>query len=141
MYNKIVDERIFVIELRMVDPSKNKFRLYGLTESRTLFGELCLRIVWGRIGNRRLRERTETFASREALDRRRAELLARRRQHGYVVHSAIVDETSSRALARDIVEAHGLPLASPAVRALVSRWYAAARELAGYLTCAPSAAP
>jgi hypothetical protein len=39
-----------------VDPAKSRFRSYGLTECRTLFGELCLRIVWGRIGNRRRRE-------------------------------------------------------------------------------------
>ena len=41
--------------------AKTAFEFTGLTECRTLFGELCLRIVWGRIGNRRLRERSETF--------------------------------------------------------------------------------
>jgi predicted DNA-binding WGR domain protein len=49
------------IELRMVDPARNRFRLYGLTECRTLFGEPCLIIGWGRIGHR-LRRRTEVFA-------------------------------------------------------------------------------
>jgi hypothetical protein len=29
------------LELRLVDPAKNRFRLYGLTVCRTLFGELC----------------------------------------------------------------------------------------------------
>jgi predicted DNA-binding WGR domain protein len=71
------------IELRLVDPAKNKFRLYGLTECRTLFGELCLRVAWGRIGHRRLQERSEVFDDESQLQRRRAELLARRRRHGY----------------------------------------------------------
>jgi len=57
------------LELRLVDPAKNRFRIYGLTECRTLFGELCLRIVWGRIGNRRPRECTEVFEDRSALER------------------------------------------------------------------------
>jgi predicted DNA-binding WGR domain protein len=72
------------VELRLVDPSRNRFRIYGLTECRTLFGELCLRIVWGRIGNRRLRERSEIFPDRETLVRRRRELFGRRERHGYV---------------------------------------------------------
>lgn len=72
------------LELRLVDPAKNRFRLYGLTVCRTLFGELCLRIVWGRIGTRALRERSEVFRDEGSLERRRRELLVRRRRHGYV---------------------------------------------------------
>lgn len=121
------------IELRLVDAAKNKFRLYGITSCRTLFGELALRIVWGRIGHRRLRERTEIFPTTEALERRHAELLQRRRQHGYVVHTSRARETQIRAVERDIVEAHGLPLASPHVRALVSRWHNVTRELARFV--------
>jgi predicted DNA-binding WGR domain protein len=83
------------LELRLVDPSKNRFRIYGLTECTTLFGELCLRIVWGRIGNRRPRERSEVFTDRAALERRREELLGRRRRHGYV------STTTPRAAARE----------------------------------------
>ena len=41
------------LELRLINPAKNAFRIYGLSECVTLFGEVCLRIVWGRIGNRR----------------------------------------------------------------------------------------
>ena len=76
------------LELRLVDPTKNRFRIYGLTECRTLFGELCLRIVWGRIGDRHQRERSEVFGDRAAMLRRREELLGRRRRHGYVVSSS-----------------------------------------------------
>jgi predicted DNA-binding WGR domain protein len=72
------------VELRLVDASRNRFRVYGLTVCRTLFGELCLRVVWGRMGHRRLHERSETFADAGVLERRRVELLARRRRHGYV---------------------------------------------------------
>jgi predicted DNA-binding WGR domain protein len=71
------------LELRLVDPAKNRFRLYGMTEARTLFGEPCLLIAWGRIG-RKLRRRTETFDDRELLERRWRALVARRRRHGYV---------------------------------------------------------
>ena len=49
------------LELRLIDPLRNARRLYGLTECTTRFGELCLRIVWGRLGNRRPRERSEVF--------------------------------------------------------------------------------
>jgi predicted DNA-binding WGR domain protein len=70
------------IELRMVDPVRNRFRLYGLTETRTLFGEPCLVIGWGRIGHR-LRSRTEVFADQGLLEHRRKALLARRRRNGY----------------------------------------------------------
>lgn len=72
------------IELRLVDRARNRLRLYGITECRTLFGELCLRVQWGRIGHRRLRERSETFSDARALEQRRRELLGRRRRHGYV---------------------------------------------------------
>ena len=71
------------IELKLVDPSRNRHRHYAITETRTLFGEPCLVITWGRIG-RRCRVRTEVFTSREDLAQRRDELLERRRQHGYV---------------------------------------------------------
>jgi predicted DNA-binding WGR domain protein len=75
------------IELRMVDPARNRFRLYGLTETRTLFGEPCLIIGWGRIGQR-LRSRTEVFADQELLEHRRNALLALRRQHGYALFAS-----------------------------------------------------
>lgn len=71
------------VELRLVDPARNRFRVYGVTADRTLFGELCLVIAWGRVG-RPLRRRTEVFADEGVRDRRLRELLARRRRHGYV---------------------------------------------------------
>jgi predicted DNA-binding WGR domain protein len=128
------------IELRLINPRANKFRLYGITECTTLFGEPCLRIVWGRIGHRRLRERSETFATRAELEQRRSELLARRRHHGYDVHfERLRREDAAREAEREIVEAHGLPLASPVARDLVSRWHAAARELACFIAVHRSA--
>ena len=63
--------------------TRNRQRHYSITEARTLFGELCLVIVWGRIG-RCPRVRTEVFTTYEDLTKRRNELLERRRQHGYV---------------------------------------------------------
>lgn len=128
------------LELRLIDPSKNRARLYGITECVTLFGEMCLRIVWGRIGNRQLRERSEVFESREALERRRKELLVRRRQHGYIAtspHSEAAPEaihTVEHAMEREIVEAHGLHLGDRTARALVEGWHAATRALRAYLT-------
>jgi predicted DNA-binding WGR domain protein len=149
------------VELRLIDPSRNAFRLYGLTACRTLFDEPCLRIQWGRIGNRRVRERSETFKDGEALEHRWAELLARRRQHGYrlLSEAAVVVPseprrrrslrsdrlpltpppcppaplTKVRAVERDIVEAHGLPLGERAVQQLVVRWHEATAALARYL--------
>jgi predicted DNA-binding WGR domain protein len=149
------------VELRLIDPARNAFRLYGLTACRTLFGELCLRIQWGRIGNRRVRERSETFPDRAALERRRTELLARRRQHGYrlageeptAASEAILPVPElrahrlalaplpapspaivrARAAERDIVEAHGLSLGERAVQQLVVRWHEATAAIARYL--------
>lgn len=125
------------IELRLVDPAKNKARLYGLTECVTLFGEMCLRIVWGRIGNRHLRERSEVFETREDLERRRRELLSRRRQHGYVETSSHVnagdDVQRGYEMERAIVEAHGLELRDHRARILVETWHAATRALRAYL--------
>jgi predicted DNA-binding WGR domain protein len=74
------------VELRLIDPDRNRFRLYGMTECLTLFGELCLVIAWGRIGQP-LRRRSEMFVDRDALERRRDALLARRRRNGYRVAS------------------------------------------------------
>ena len=71
------------VELKLVDPSRNRHRHYSIIEARTLFGEPCLVIAWGRIGSP-ARVRTEVFETHEDLAQRRAELLARRRRHGYV---------------------------------------------------------
>ncbi len=132
------------LELRLVDPAKNRFRIYGITECTTLFGELCLRIVWGRIGNRRPRERSEVFADRIALERRREELLGRRRRHGYVSmntpraaararHEQRTELPAAHAVERAILEAHGLPVEDMAARTLVSRWHSATVAILRYL--------
>lgn len=124
------------IELRLIDPARNRRRVYGITECRTLFGEPCLRIVWGRLGHRRLRERSEIFSSRAELEARRAQLLERRRRHGYsptlAARSARVAE-ASHSPERELVELHGLYLDDTTARALVTRWYEATSELARYL--------
>jgi len=132
------------LELRLIDPAKNRFRIYGLTECRTLFGELCLRIVWGRIGNRRLRERSEVFADRATLVRRRDTLLGRRRRHGYESTTTLRAAARARAeqraevhktheTERAILEAHGLPTEDTTARALVARWHAATTAIVRYL--------
>ena len=120
---------------------KNRFRVYGLTECRTLFGEVCLRIVWGRIGTRRLREKSEVFGDRAALLRRRDELLGRRRRHGYVSNSTPraaarargAERDRSSAEARAVVEQHGLPLEEATARKLVARWRDATLAIVRYL--------
>jgi predicted DNA-binding WGR domain protein len=71
-----------------MDRARNRFRVYGLTEGRTLFGEPCLRVVWGRLG-RPLRDRTEVFASEAALQARRRELMAERKRHQYFAPSSL----------------------------------------------------
>jgi predicted DNA-binding WGR domain protein len=76
------------IDLRLIDPPRNRFRHYCIRQGRTLFGEPFLVIEWGRVG-RRLRVREETFADGLSLEQRRGELLARRRRHGYVVSEAV----------------------------------------------------
>jgi len=70
--------------LRLVDATKNRFRSYSMTEQRTLFGTTDLIITWGRIGWRQ-RSRVETFSDASQLEKRRGELLNRRRLHGYEV--------------------------------------------------------
>lgn len=137
------------LELRSIDPAKNRYRVYGLTECRNLFGELCLRIVWGRLGTRRMRERSEVFADRGALRRRRDELLALRRRHGYVWTSTPRATARARAearvaaptkaapspavaTARAIVEAHGLALDDIVAVSLVSRWREATLAIIRY---------
>jgi predicted DNA-binding WGR domain protein len=149
------------LELRLIDPARNRFRRYGLTECRTLFGESCLRIQWGRVGHRRLRERCELFPSDLALRQRCEELLALRASHGYLMvttnntarslastsvaarqQATTAPEqpspsypamASTRAVQREIVEAHGLSLREPAVQQLVGRWRDATTDLRAYL--------
>lgn len=70
------------VALKFVEPSRNCFRHYAVTECKTLFEEHALFISWGRIG-KAPRTRCEVFASEGELKKRRAALLAVRRAHGY----------------------------------------------------------
>jgi predicted DNA-binding WGR domain protein len=70
------------VALKLIEPKRNRFRQYALTECETLFGEHALLISWGRIG-KPPRSRCEVFGSRDELSRRCDELLAVRRAHGY----------------------------------------------------------
>lgn len=75
------------IHMRLFDPAHDKLRLYALHEQMTLFGCPELLIEWGRLGHKQ-RLRIERFESRLQLDKRKHELLLRRRRHGYVeVHT------------------------------------------------------
>ena len=80
MYDLFMDAN--VIEFRQIDPRRNRFRRYLLSQQCTLFGEVDLVIRWGRIGHR-LRMRSETFRDVISLERRRDELVRLRQQHGY----------------------------------------------------------
>jgi predicted DNA-binding WGR domain protein len=75
------------VELRSVDPKRNRARHYHLSTCRSLFGEHALLITWGRIGQPP-RARLETFDSLSDLMQRRTELLSRRRAHGYIEYRA-----------------------------------------------------
>jgi predicted DNA-binding WGR domain protein len=69
-----------------------------MTEQATLFGAVDLIVEWGRLG-RVPKVRIERFASPTALFKRRRELLARRRRHGYqeAAQPECLEETSSLA--------------------------------------------
>jgi predicted DNA-binding WGR domain protein len=70
------------VALRLVEPARNRFRLYALAETTTLFGEPALLISWGRIG-KAPRARTEVFGSCDELQARWRTLVAARAAHGY----------------------------------------------------------
>jgi predicted DNA-binding WGR domain protein len=74
------------LEFRQIDPTRRRARRYHLCECRSLFGERAILIVWGRIG-RPARARLETFETEAKLEDRWRELLARRKAHGYQLHT------------------------------------------------------
>ena len=67
-----------------VAPERNRFRTYRIGEQGNLFGQPELVITWGRMG-RRPSQRVERFDSEQDLNRRKRELLSRRRRNGYVL--------------------------------------------------------
>ena len=66
----------------LINPERGWARVYYLEERPTLFGEVHLFILWGRLGQKP-RTRTEIFDTVAELEQRRDELVARRRSHGY----------------------------------------------------------
>ena len=100
------DEIVLSVELQQIDPSRNRFRVYRMSEQPTLFGGPDLVIEWGRLG-RPLRLRAENFDDVAALARRRAELLARRRRHRYL------PMLGSEARAKTLLLAPNFALISP----------------------------
>ncbi len=82
--------------LCLIDPHRNKFRSYSITEQANLFGGRDLIVTWGRIGKPQ-RRRDERFTSGEDLERRKGELLARRRRHGYTRLDGATDKTNEEA--------------------------------------------
>ena len=74
------------IELRRIEPKKNRFRRYRIRRSRTLFDEDCLLIEWGRLGQP-LRLRVESFHSPTQLHKRVEELIELRKKRGYLATS------------------------------------------------------
>jgi predicted DNA-binding WGR domain protein len=99
------------LELWSVDRTRNRFRVYGLREDRTLFGEPCLCIAWGRLG-RPLRERTEAFASRHALEARRRAIVDERERHGYFAPS-LLGPARGALFGVSVLAATGRPAARP----------------------------
>ncbi|MEO9735478.1 MAG: WGR domain-containing protein [Hyphomicrobiales bacterium] len=70
------------VHMRCIDPSRNKWRYYGMSVQRNLFGEWELSREWGRIGHTS-RLRRDVFASPgRALDSMR-DLVTRKSRRGY----------------------------------------------------------
>ena len=73
-----------VVRLSSVDPTVNRFRVYGLSWQPTLWGDFALVQTWGRLG-RPGRSRATSYPSRAAAQGMIERLLRRRLQHGYRV--------------------------------------------------------
>ncbi|MEO8616022.1 MAG: WGR domain-containing protein [Luteolibacter sp.] len=70
------------ISLRRCDPSRNMARFYELALQPTLFNEIALVRIWGRIGTHG-RSKCETFADAMTAEAARNRVLHRKRQRGY----------------------------------------------------------
>lgn len=70
------------IYIERTDQQKNMARFYSLAIEKTLFGEICLRRRWGRIGTRG-QELAHYFESEEEAVRLFLDLTRRKRSRGY----------------------------------------------------------
>lgn len=88
------------MELRSIDPERNRRRRYSIAVQYRLDGGGELIIMWGRLGGQ-LRQRVETFGTHALLQRRYAALLARRQRHGYELLSSTLPALAQRTLTMD----------------------------------------
>ena len=72
-----------IVELWSVDPAANRARGYRVATTRTLFGEPCVKIQWGRIGQH-WREKTELYPDDALCEQRVRTLVNLRTGRGYV---------------------------------------------------------
>lgn len=72
-----------MIELELRRVMHKRTRVYSMVATRDLFGSLVLRVRYGRLGWRTLREREEAFTTEHALTTRVRELVTTRLHHGY----------------------------------------------------------
>lgn len=82
------------LELRRVMPKRT--RVYVMVATRDLFGALVLRVRFGRVGWRTLREREEAFTTEHALTTRVRALVTTRLHHGYTAHAGDVARYDAR---------------------------------------------
>jgi predicted DNA-binding WGR domain protein len=82
-----------VLCLVSIDPGKNRYRSYRISQQRTLWGEDVLVQTWGRLGTDG-RSRVCFLESAEQAEVLLAKLLRRRLQHGYQLVEAISDASS-----------------------------------------------
>jgi predicted DNA-binding WGR domain protein len=74
------------LHLTRIDPARNMARFYHLSLQPTLFGEVALLRVWGRIGAGG-QQRMHCFAGVEAALAAQARLERAKRRRGYVLRS------------------------------------------------------
>jgi len=72
-----------VFHLEWVEPAKNRFRYYGVSVERNLFGDRSVIVRWGRIG-RAGRQRVAASGDAGAMDIRARRLVRDKLRRGYV---------------------------------------------------------
>lgn len=78
------------LHLTRIDPARNMARFYLISLQPTLFGEVALLRVWGRIGalgQTGGQQRMQSFAGVEAALAAQARLERAKRRRGYVLRS------------------------------------------------------